>query len=177
MSKDKKNLKNKITSKLLILAIVLATIFVLLAINSDIRNNFINIITQQNKSNQEEMQKTTEQEINDRASQIGEIGKISSATIRETITGTGPWDANDEPGNDSSPTNNIVRSFDQVTWTVDLTMALKEGTIENGLTGGIIEVEAEIPEECANVMSWETDSMLWMENAQLSTDGTKITGK
>ena len=52
----------------------------------------------------------------------GDKGYISSAQIIQTKTGTGPWDADDEPGNDSSEDNNIVRSFDQVTWTVDLTM-------------------------------------------------------
>ena len=61
----------------------------------------------------------------------GDKGYISSAQIIQTKTGTGPWDADDEPGNDSSEDNNIVRSFDQVTWTVDLTMALKEGVTES----------------------------------------------
>lgn len=39
----------------------------------------------------------------------GDKGYISSAQIIQTKTGTGPWDANDEPGNDSSEDNNIVR--------------------------------------------------------------------
>ena len=41
--------------------------------------------------------------------------KISSSQIIQTKTGTGPFDENDDPGNDSSEDNNIVRSFDQVT--------------------------------------------------------------
>ena len=44
-------------------------------------------------------------------------------------TGTGPWDDNDEAGNDSSEDNNIVRSFDQVTYTIESTMALKDTAI------------------------------------------------
>lgn len=107
----------------------------------------------------------------------GEKGYISSAQIIQTKTGTGPWDENDEPGNDSSEDNNIVRSFDQVTWTVDLTMALKEGVTESGITGGIINVEASLPEDCANVMKWDIDSMNWLENGNVSTDGRTLTGQ
>ena len=107
----------------------------------------------------------------------GDKGYISSAQIIQTKTGTGPWDADDEPGNDSSEDNNIVRSFDQVTWTVDLTMALKSGVSESGLTGGIINVEASLPENCANVMKWDIDSMNWIENGNVSTDGRTLTGQ
>ena len=107
----------------------------------------------------------------------GDKGYISSAQIIQTKTGTGPWDANDEPGNDSSEDNNIVRSFDQVTWTVDLTFGLKSGITDTGLSGGIINVEANLPEACANVMKWDLDSMTWIEDATVSSDGRTVTGK
>ena len=108
---------------------------------------------------------------------IGDKGYISSAQIIQTKTGTGPWDADDEPGNDSSEDNNVVRSFDQVTWTVDLTMALKDGVTESGLTGGVIDVEVSLPEACADVMKWDLDSMNWIENGQVSSDGRILTGQ
>ena len=108
----------------------------------------------------------------------GDKGYISSAQIIQTKTGTGPWDTDDEPGNDSSEDNNIVRSFDQVTWTVDLTMALKSGVANSGLTGGIINVEASLPEECANVVTWDLNSMGWLEGSgQVSGDGRDFSGK
>lgn len=107
----------------------------------------------------------------------GDKGYISSAQIIQTKTGTGPWDADDEPGNDSSEDNNIVRSFDQVTWTVDLTMALKSGVADSGLTGGIINVEVTLPEACADVMKWDLDSMQWIENGKVSSDGRTLTGQ
>lgn len=107
----------------------------------------------------------------------GDKGYISSAQIIQTKTGTGPWDADDEPGNDSSEDNNIVRSFDQVTWTVDLTMALKPGIVESGLTGGIINVNVSIQEELANLVIWDIDSMKWLENGQVSKDGRILTGQ
>ena len=107
----------------------------------------------------------------------GDKGYISSAQIIQTKTGTGPWDADDEPGNDSSEDNNIVRSFDQVTWTVDLTMALKSGVADSGLTGGIINVEVTLPEACADVMKWDLDSMQWIENGKVSSDGRTLTAQ
>jgi len=128
-----------------------------------------------NRNNQTLSGKT--EELNAGGIVNGDKGYISSAQIIQTKTGTGPWDANDEPGNDSSEDNNIVRSFDQVTWTVDLTMALKSGVVDSRLTGGIINVEATLPETCADVMKWDLDSMKWIEKGNVSTDGRTLTGQ
>ena len=107
----------------------------------------------------------------------GDKGYISSAQITQVKTGTGPFDSNDDPGNDSSEDNNIVRSFDQVTWTVNLTMALKSGIADTNLKGGVINVNVTLPEACANVMKWDTSSMQWLENGQVSSDGRTLTGQ
>lgn len=109
--------------------------------------------------------------------EIGKNSKITSASIIQRKTGTGPWDDNDDAGNDTSEDNDIVRSFDQVTYTVEYTMGLKSNVSVENYKGGIIEVKAELPESCANVVKWDTDSMAWIENASVSTDGRIITGK
>ena len=95
----------------------------------------------------------------------GDLGKITLTEIKSVKTGVGPFDDNDNPGNDSSEDNNIVRSFDQVTWTIEATMGLKTGTTETNLKGGVIEVEASLPEHLANLVEWDLDSMLWLEEA------------
>ena len=93
-------------------------------------------------------------------------------------TGTGPWDDNDEAGNDSSEDNNIVRSFDQVTYTIESTMALKDTAIVQNFKGGIIKIEAVLPDECKNVMSWDLDSMGWTEGSGVVSDnGMKLTAE
>ena len=46
--------------------------------------------------------------------QIGEKAIVTSAQEVKRITGTAPFDSNDEPGNDSSDTNDIVPSFDVI---------------------------------------------------------------
>ena len=102
--------------------------------------------------------------------------KISSSQIIQTKTGTGPFDENDEPGNDSSEDNNIVRSFDQVTWTVENTMVLNSSDT-TGYTGGRIYFEATLPDTfTSETIKWDLDSMGWIENAKVSSDGLTLTG-
>ena len=107
----------------------------------------------------------------------GDKGYISSAQIIQTKTGTGPWDADDEPGNDSSEDNNIVRSFDQVTWTVESTMQMKSDSGETSLNGGVLNIEAKLPETC-KYMKWDIDSMSWAEGTgQLNDEGRIFTAQ
>ena len=57
--------------------------------------------------------------------EVGRNGKITEVVIADKKTGTGPFDNNDEAGNDSSPDNDIVRSYDQIIWEFEITTALK----------------------------------------------------
>ena len=103
-------------------------------------------------------------------------GKISSSQVIQTKTGTGPFDENDEPGNDSSEDNNIVRSFDQVTWTIENTMVLN-GSEADSYSGGKIYFEATLPSEISSEeIKWDIDSMGWIEDAKLSSDDKILTG-
>lgn len=64
----------------------------------------------------------------------------------DIVDGTAPFDLNDEAGNDSSPNNGIVRTFDTVTYPLKVTINPKKnetlknikmkitGTLENGIT-------------------------------------------
>ena len=103
-------------------------------------------------------------------------GRISSSQVIQTKTGTGPFDKNDEPGNDSSEDNDIVRSFDQVTWTVENTMVLN-GNEADSYSGGRIYFEAVLPDVfTSETAKWDLESMAWIENAQVSSDGLTLTG-
>ena len=102
--------------------------------------------------------------------------KISSSAITQVKTGTAPFDSNDEPGNDSSDSNNIIRSFDQITWTLENTMALKDNT-DVSFSGGKIYFEAKLPNVLnSETAKWNLESMSWIENAQVSSDGLTLTG-
>ena len=102
--------------------------------------------------------------------------KIASSQIIQTKTGTGPFDANDDPGNDSSEDNNVVRSFDQVTWTVENTMVLNNSEATS-YTGGKIYFEAILPNVfTSETAKWDVESMGWIQNPQVSSDGLTLTG-
>ena len=156
-----KNKKRFIFGMVLILLIFSMGIFWQKSINRNV------------KLNKDDVMSLTEAE----QTEVGKNSKITSAVITQRKTGTGPWDDNDDAGNDTSADNDIVRSFDQVTYTVEYTMGLKDGATVEDYKGGAIEVKAELPETCANVVKWDTDSMAWMEDATVSSDGRTITGK
>ena len=104
------------------------------------------------------------------------VGKITSAQVIQTKTGTGPWDTDDTPGNDSSEDNNIVRSFDQVTWTIENTLAVKD-TGGSSYSGGKIYFEAIIPDTLTkDEVYWNVTAMNWISDAELSDDGRILTG-
>ena len=102
--------------------------------------------------------------------------KITSVQIIQTKTGTGPWDSDDTPGNDSSEDNDIVRSFDQVTWTIENTLALKN-TGDSSYSGGKVYFEATIPDTLTkDEVYWNVSGMNWINDAKLSSDGRVLTG-
>ena len=112
------------------------------------------------------------------AEQLPDDGaKISSAQIIQTKTGTGPWDEDDSPGNDSSEENDVVRSFDQVTWTIENTFALNSNDASS-YQGGKLYFEVKLPSDKFNseTAKWDLSSMAWVENAQLSSDKMTLTG-
>ena len=51
--------------------------------------------------------------------QIGLNAKVNESIIITRKTGTGPFDTEEGAGNDTSADNDIVRSFDQITWTIE----------------------------------------------------------
>ena len=107
---------------------------------------------------------------------VGKNAIVTESVITERLTGTGPFDSYNTPGNDSSESNDIVRSFDQVTWTIENTMTLKNNSLETSLKGGRIKLYAELPNATANLVKWDLDSMKWAEDATVSDDGRTFTG-
>lgn len=166
--------KNK--KVLLIMIVLLLAIFsVLMASNQEIRKNVIQAFNGEIQ-NAEEDEKIEVYE-NGSAILTDDAAIITSASVANRTTGTAPFDTDDEPGNDSSEDNNIVRSFDTVSWTIEATMDLKEGEGVDSITGGRINIEATLPEECANVMKWDLESMQWLEGSgSVSEDGRTLTG-
>lgn len=121
---------------------------------------------------------------------VGQNAKISESIITKTATGVAPFDAQSPTdssnsdgsitwtaGNDVSADDNIVRSFDQITWTIENTFILKENANAENYKGGTIEISANLPSNLAGVVKWDLDSMLWAENASVSNDGINFTAQ
>ena len=87
------------------------------------------------------------------AEQLPDNGaKISSAVILQTKSGTGPWDDDNGVGNDTDADNDIIRSFDQITWTIENTFVLNDGVNADSFSGGKIYFEAKLPNVYANFL-------------------------
>ena len=94
--------------------------------------------------------------------EIGDKAVISGIDLKSKITGTAPFDTNNNPGNDKSPTNDIVRSFDQVRYNIEVTGEMKSGY--SSIKGGAIAIKATIPEKYKDDILWNTEDMKWAHN-------------
>lgn len=187
---------NCLRSKLFVVIltmVILVGLFVVTLTNTEIRESIresLGVV-----SNDVESGETTEGDIDTQAdTQVFEDGSamltddsaiVEKVDISSKITGTGPFDDNDEPGNDSSESNNIVRSFDTVTWNLEAITALnrtghgsEDVKTYSKFRGGVIYVEAKLPEENAGLMKWSLDDMAWAgDTGVLSDDGLTFTGQ
>ena len=173
---ESKKIRIKLTTFFLLLVIfAIAIIF----IYPNTRNKIINTISGNIEN--------AEVEVYDDGSALftDDSAIVESATIVNKVTGTESFDENDEPGNDSSATNNIVRSFDYITYELEANMTVnntehgsEEGNTYSSFRGGVIYVEATLPEENAGLMKWSLDDMAWTEGTgTLSEDGLTFTGQ
>ncbi len=106
--------------------------------------------------------------------------KIEYINIKSRITGTAPFsegDVSNTDGIDVSDSDNYVRTFDIMKYTVELGIA--PNTTIDGITdsstfeGGVIKVRAKLPNQNSPIlMNWEQDA--WMQNVTYSNDKTEI---
>lgn len=102
---------------------------------------------------------------------------IGDDSLPKIADGTEPFDSDDEVGNDSSNKNRIVRSFDAITYNVDIKLKVNEekytDLVGKRFTGGYLYIEATLNEN--NNSSWKTTEMTWLKtNAVSKVDGKKL---
>lgn len=101
---------------------------------------------------------------------------VSAIKVQEIVDGVGPFDADDKPGNDSSANNKIVRSFDQIGYTLAYATALKT---DKPIESGYLMCSFTLPNNKAEAQ-WDTGQMAWMKDPKVTTnaDGSQtLTGK
>lgn len=98
---------------------------------------------------------------------------ISGFAIKSIKDGTAPFDSDDAPGNDSSNSNNIVRSFDHVNYTLEYTTAIRDTEIL-GIDQGYVCIDFSLNCDPA-VAVFDLDTMSWCLNLKQTyyyEDGT-----
>ncbi len=100
---------------------------------------------------------------------------ISSFSVSAQVDGTAPWDGDNEPGNDMDDSNDIVRTFDYVNYTLSYTTELSDPTAT--VDSGNVYVEFTLP--CGpDVASFNMNTLNWMSNPEVTyylSDGTETT--
>ena len=205
MKDKRKNIKNEYSTKLLI--IVALIILLTLALMSFIGKNELNKFSKIALKNDSET--TFQNSINNNLNQIllglnqngtltDDSGIVTAINTTKISTGTGPFDTIEGAGNDISADDNIVRSFDQVTYAVEATTAInntphgsQEAQTAVSFTGGYLCVKAVLPQECIGKVEWDLNSMGWAQETgsissdsrtfsaiyKMSSDGVTVPGK
>lgn len=99
---------------------------------------------------------------------------ISSARIKEKVDGTGPFDSDDDDGDDSNAKNDIVRSFDSIYYTLEYVTAINT---DDPIDRTNLMIEVTLPVDKA-VAHFNMDAMKWMQNPQQTEENgvQKLTG-
>ncbi len=121
----------------------------------------------ESEENEEDLEDEEDEEDEDGIMLLAVTGAagISSFSVSAQVDGTDPFDGNDSAGNDSSASNNIIRTFDYVNYTLSYTTALSDAGVS--VTSGNIYVELTLP--CGpDVASFNMSTLNWMENPVLT---------
>lgn len=92
---------------------------------------------------------------------------VTDLKVRQLDTGTAPFDADDAPGNDSSSTNAVVRTFDTLSYSFSVSYASYLDT--DIFNEARVKIEFVLPVS-ADEAEFDQTSMGWMEDPVLTTD-------
>ena len=94
-----------------------------------------------------------------------DVAYIREAGVTGTYDGTAEWDAQEGPGYDTGDQNKIVRTFDSVTTTVEITNACYQGTGFTHYEDGWVGFEFVLEGDYQKVEFFET-AMPWLVSKQ-----------
>ena len=107
----------------------------------------------------------------------GEYAYVESLTVEKMTDGTGPFEGNDNPGNDANDHNKRVRSFDTVTYNLNFVTQILDSSEVSYVKSGYLEFEFLLP-YTSQEAEFVTDSMSWMESGYtLTSEEMQIGGK
>ncbi len=91
----------------------------------------------------------------------GDYAYISNVTIKSIVDGSAPFDTDDKNGNDSDPFNKRVRSFDTLSYTLNITNQVREGGEYKYYEEGRLYFEFVLPVSSSQAM-FDSASMAWL---------------
>lgn len=193
--KNNKNLKNIKTLIVIVLSLVIVNSIMLLT-NKSNKNELLAKINNKALMQDEETEYIETTSVTDfeeawngnlpiNGTMEDDYGIVDSAnisigddTLPKISDGTEPFDADNEVGNDSNSNNRIVRSFDTITYNVDIKLKVNEekytDLVGKKFTGGYLYIEATLNED--NNCEWKTKEMTWINtsNAISKVEGKKL---
>ena len=101
--------------------------------------------------------------------------RITAIQIKEKTDGLAPFDTDNSAGNDANNSNNIVRSFDDINYTLEYITELKTNT---PISDAYLMIQFVLP--CTkDIAVFNMESMAWLENAILTEENGQqiLTGK
>ena len=99
---------------------------------------------------------------------------VTGIIVNNITDGSGNFDADDEPGNDSSNNNRIVRTFDTIRYSVEYTINLRPESSYSGFENAWVNVELSIPGKKGDA-EFIVGDMPWLEDAKTTYDNDLIT--
>lgn len=111
------------------------------------------------------------------AKAAGDEAYVSGFSVSSVIDGTESFDDDDEPGNDSSASNHIIRTYDTLKYTLSYTTKMKSDASVSSLDSAKLYVRFELPVDSAKA-TFDTDSMKWLQDPVLTEneDSVVLTG-
>ena len=98
---------------------------------------------------------------------------VSEISISKYTTGTAPWDSNDDPGNDQSADNMVVRTFDEITYNFKVEYLTYDSS--ETFDDARVKLEFVLP-ATADQAEFKQSAMAWMEEPVLTTEKRTING-
>ncbi len=95
----------------------------------------------------------------------GDFAYIKNLTIKERHDGTEPYDGSQVAGNDVSDSNDILRTFDLATYTLQFETALRPNANQAGYTEGVVYFEFILPVSPKEA-EFDLGGMSWMETVK-----------
>lgn len=130
-------------------------------------------IIQVEESRESDVPETETSTISEAPISQSDLCYIKAFEISELQDGTVPFDDNNDPGNDSAIDNGVVRSFDNVFYTLKYTTAIKNNDGTN-ISEANVHVKFELPLPYTKAQ-FDNDSLKWCLDKNISyeySDGT-----